>query len=169
MRSTLFAVLLMAAAGTALADASSDQFIVKAMQNSMLEVQLGKLAQKNAQTTGVYALGERLARDHARISKMLAVIIKAKGIEVPASLDASYSDVVETLANKNGPEFEAAYTEQMVNAHEKAIVLFTTVAEGNDPELSHFAKQVLPMLREDVRLASSYEKMSAITTVASRD
>jgi putative membrane protein len=160
MRSTLIALILIGAASTAVADGTDEQFLVKAMQASMLEVQLGKLAQKNAQSTGVYALGERLARDHARIGKMLVNLSQEKGIAVPV-LDGSSREVVDTLADKRGADFDAAYTVQMVSTHAKAVALFTAVAESNDSELSLFAKRVLPMLREDGRLAGSYEKMSA--------
>jgi len=45
-------LILLMAAGAAWADAQTD-FLAKAMQTSMAEVELGKLAQKNAQSSGV--------------------------------------------------------------------------------------------------------------------
>jgi putative membrane protein len=159
-RTTLIALILLATASAARADAAAEQFLVKAMQVSLVEMELGKLAQKNAESTGVNALGTRLARDHARIAKILAAVSRDRGVAVATALDGSHRSVIDSLRSKSGPEFDAAYSEQMVSDHEKAIALFTAVAESSDPQLSQLAKQLLPILREDRRLADSFEKLS---------
>jgi putative membrane protein len=162
--STLMAVALMVMTGVALAQApagpaakSSEHFLSKALQASMVEVELGKLAQKNAQSTGVNALGARLQRDHARISKVLSAVLREKGMVVPTSIDSTQRAQVEALGAKTGADFDAAYVDLMVSNHENAIALYTAVAESGDPDLSPLAKFALPTLREDQRLAGSYE------------
>jgi putative membrane protein len=152
------AIMLLVTSGAALAQtpSASEQFLAKALQASMMEVELGKLAQKNAQSTGVNALGVRLQRDHARIAKVLKAASQEKGIVVPP-LDTRQ---IEALSAKSGAEFDAAYIEAMVSNHQKAIALYTAVAEGGDADLSSLAKLALPTLREDQRLAGSYEKLS---------
>jgi len=144
---------------------SSEQFLAKALQASMVEVELGKLAQKNAQSTGVNALGERMQRDHARIVKVLSGLSRSKGMTVPTSLDSGQLAQIESLGTKTGADFDTAYVELMVRKHEEAMVLYTAVAEGSDPELSQVAKLALPTLREDQRLAGSYEKLNADSDV----
>jgi putative membrane protein len=173
--STLIAVALLAMTGVALADlptgpavGSSDQFLLKAMQASMAEVELGKLAQKNAQSTGVNALGVRLERDHARIGKMLAAASREKGVVAPTSLDTSQRAQVESLATKSGAEFDTAYIELMVSNHQDAIALYTAVAESGDTEVSQLAKLALPTLREDHRLAGSYNSGYDRQAIAAR-
>ncbi|MEJ0037638.1 MAG: DUF4142 domain-containing protein [Gammaproteobacteria bacterium] len=138
----------------------SEPLLVKAMQASMVQVELGRLAQKNAQSTGVNALGARMERDHARIGKILTAISRDKGIAVSASLDSSQRALVESLDAKKGAEFDAAYAEQMVSEHGKVIALFTAVADSGDADLARLAKRVLPMLVEDQRLAGSYAKLN---------
>jgi putative membrane protein len=166
--STLVAMVLLAMTGTALADAAAvpaprpaEQFLAKALQASMVEVELGKLAQKNAQSTGVNALGVRMQRDHARIAKVLSAVSREKGMVVPTSLDSSQRAQIDALGAKSGADFDAAYIELMVSKHEEAMSLYTAVAESDDPELSQVAKHALPTLREDRRLAGSYEKLQA--------
>jgi putative membrane protein len=158
-RSTLMAVALFLAAGAASAD-SPAELLGRAMQISMTQVELGKLAQTNADSTGVNALGARIAHDHARIGKMLATVAREKGVTLPTTLDASHRAAVQALTAKNGEAFDAAYTEQMVKDHEKAVALFTTAAQSGDSELQQLAKLALPALREDGRLAGSFEKLN---------
>jgi putative membrane protein len=155
----IVAVALLMTAGVALADASSD-FLAKAMQNSMAQVELGKLAQKNAESTGVNALGARLQRDHTRISKAFATVVRNKGMVVPVALESDQRAEIEALSTKRGADFDVAYVEQMVSNHEEAIARFTALANGSDQELGRLAKSALPLLQEDQRLVSSYEKLN---------
>jgi putative membrane protein len=176
--STLVGMVLLAMTGAALADTAAapaarpaEQFLAKALQASMVEVELGKLAQKSAQSTGVNALGVRMQRDHARIFKVLSAVSRDKGMVVPTSLDNGQRAQIDALGAKSGADFDAAYVELMVRKHEEAMTLYTAVAESDDPELSRLAKLALPTLREDQRLAGSYEKLNPgydLQPVASR-
>ena len=95
-RSTLIAATLLLTTGAALADAPAD-LLARAMQVSMTQVELGKLAQKNAESSGVNALGVRLEHDHARIGKMLETIARDRQVAVPTSPDGSHRAVIESL------------------------------------------------------------------------
>jgi putative membrane protein len=127
----------------------------------MTEVALGKLAEQNARSMGINALGGRLARDHARMNKILALISQDKGVTVPTSLDSEHRAIVDALSAKTGAEFDVAYSRLMVSDHAKAIALFSEAAAGGDPDLAAFAKSALPALREQKRLADSFQKMTA--------
>jgi putative membrane protein len=155
----IVAVISVLTSAVALADAPSD-FLTKAIQGSMAQIELGKLAQKNAESGGVNALGVRLERDHARIGKILATLAQQKGVTVPVALEGSRSVVRQSLSTKHGADFDAAYSLQMVSDHQKAIALFTAAADSTDPDVSQVAKMVLPVLREDERLASSFAKLN---------
>ena len=153
------AMALLMSASVALADDAAD-FLPNAMQTSMAQVELAKLAQKNAQSSGVNALGVRLQRDHARIGKILETVAQQKGVTTPVSLDGSRRAVIDALSDKTGAEFDAAYTMQMVTDQQKAIALFTAAADSGDPELGKIAKLALPTLREDEHLADSFAKLN---------
>jgi len=167
--STLVAITLLFTAGAAVADPPAnkpaEQLLAKALRASMVEVELGKLAQKNAESTGVNALGVRLQRDHARIGKVLAAVSRDRGMIVPASLDSGQRAQIDALGEKSGADFDAGYVEQMVTNHDAAVHLFTALSQSDDAELSQLAKAALPILREDQRLADSYAKLSPSDTV----
>jgi putative membrane protein len=135
-------------------------FIQEAGQNALTAVELGKLAQKKASSPGINALGSRLARDHGRMSSILGLIARQKGIEAPVELDAEHRAVVERLRVLAGVEFDSAYTTLMASDHANAITLFTQAAKGDDADLAEFARRTLPSLREHKRLADVYVKIA---------
>jgi len=139
----------------------AEVFLEKATQNAMTEVALGKLAEKNARSMGINALGGRLARDHARMSEILELISQDKGLSVPMALDSDHRAIVESLSSKTGAEFDIAYASLMVSDHARAIALFSEAAECEDEDIAAFAKSALPALREQKRLADSFQKMTA--------
>jgi putative membrane protein len=148
------------------------EFLEKALQYSLAEIELGRLARTNAQSMGINALGTRIARDHTRMRTMLGLIARDKGVAVVDSLDTRHRAVVDGLKAKTGAEFDAAYASLMVSNHEKAIALFAEAARSDDPDVAEFAKRALPSLREEKRLAVSYQKMTSnyeLEPVATRD
>jgi len=175
---TIFSVVLLGVGGVAYGEApevatpQSSEFLQKAMQTSLTEVELGKLAGRNARATGINALGSRLARDHSRMGTIIGLISKDKGVTVPTALDADHRAIVEKLSTKTGAEFDVAYTQLMVADHERAIALFTVASEGDDPVLAEFANRALPALKEQKRLAISFQKMTegyGLEKVAARE
>jgi putative membrane protein len=148
------------------ADAASPEsspsaaFITEAGQNALTAVELGKLAQKNARSRGISALGSRLARDHSRMNAVLNLISREKGLDAPVELDGEHRAIVDRLSALSGVEFDSAYATLMASDHANAITLFTQAAEGDDPDLAEFAKRTLPSLREHKRLADVYVKVA---------
>jgi putative membrane protein len=162
---TILSTILLGFGGVAYGDVavvtpSGAEFLQKAMQYSLTEVELGKLAGHNARSTGINALGSRLARDHGRIGTMIGLISKDKGVTLSTALDADHRAVVERLSAKMGAEFDVAYTGLMVADHQQAIAMFTEATESSDPDLAEFARRALPTLREQQRLAVSFQKMT---------
>jgi putative membrane protein len=91
--------------------------------------------------------------DHGKVNQQLVGIAQQKNIVTGKKLDAKHSAMVQALSGKSGMDFDTAYAKTMVDAHAKAITLFESESKGSDPELSGFAKQVLPTLVEHKRMA----------------
>ena len=75
---------------------------------------------------------------------------------VTPTSDGSPADgiLLSELRGLSGAEFDAAYLEQQVRAHEGAITVFT-LSQGvlEDPGLAAFAERTLPVLREQLEEA----------------
>jgi putative membrane protein len=67
-------------------------------------------------------------------------IARRKGINVDPSSTVDQQQVASKLTSLTGPEFDRAYTDAMVQAHQSAVQLFEDVSHtGDDPDLKAFA------------------------------
>jgi putative membrane protein len=157
--------LLLASYAGAQAPSASDRtggqdattFLTKAAQDGMTEVQLGKLAQKSAQNKEVRSFGEHMAKDHGKANDELKSIAKTKNFDPPKELDAEHEAVISKLSSKSGADFDAAYMDEMVKAHGKAIALFKDAQKSSDADIAAFAKKTLPTLQEHKKMADSLQ------------
>jgi putative membrane protein len=98
---------------------------------NVMEVDMGKLAQKNSTTAGVKKYGAMLVKDHSGADKDLAALAKKKGLaklpDVEAKTDAEKADMkakMEAMANLEklkGPDFDREYLKMMVEGHDKEL------------------------------------------------
>ena len=133
---------------------AADVFVMKAAQDGMTEVELGKLALDKSQNAEVRSFAQRMVTDHGKANRELASIAKAKGIDAPKSLDAEHQAMIADFKAKSAASFDADYSSHMNMDHSKAISLFEAESKADDPELSKFAKDTLPKLKEHKKLAS---------------
>ena len=152
-----------AASGSATAKsvpAADKQFAMKAAQGGMAEVELGKLAQSNAQNEKVKAFGSRMVNDHSSANDKLKQIASKEGIQLPAKMDASAEKMLDKLRKLSGAQFDQAYMTHMVADHQKDIKEFEQESkQGRDSDLKQFATDTLPTLRE--HLTQAQEAKSA--------
>jgi putative membrane protein len=146
-----------AATGNASSLSSQDRtFMHKAALGGMTEVQLGKIAQQNAQSDAVKQFGERMVQDHSKANDELKQIAGNKGVQLPASLDSKHQQDVDKLQAKHGTAFDEAYMEHMVQDHQKDIGLFKQETQaGRDADVKGFASHTLPTLQKHLQLAQS--------------
>jgi putative membrane protein len=137
-----------AAAAADKSGADPGMFVKKAALGGMTEVELGKLAQSMAQDSSVRKFADQMVKDHGKANMELATLAKSKGLPVPTALDAEHQAVVQKLKSKSGADFDAAYSKQMMEDHDKTIALFKGAANSSDHDLAAFAEKTLPTLEE---------------------
>lgn len=129
-------------------------FAEHAMAGSMMEVQLGKLADQRAENEAVKRFGQRMITDHAQANEKLSQIGSRLGLSAPSELPREQRRTVDKLAGLSGAEFDRAYMAAMIDDHKKDIGEFRRQAErGENPELKTLAQQTLPTLEQHLRLA----------------
>jgi putative membrane protein len=128
-------------------------FVNQATRDGLLEVELGKLAQKRGTDQAVKDFGAQMVRDHENANAELRKIAEAKGLEVPNQLDGDRARVMHRMSAKPQSEFDAEYGKQMTSAHESAITVFSDAAALRDKELVAFAEKTLPALRHHKGMA----------------
>ncbi|MEO8465438.1 MAG: DUF4142 domain-containing protein [Gammaproteobacteria bacterium] len=130
-------------------------FVKMAALDGMTEVELGKLAQTMANDPNVRKFGEEMMKDHSKANTELAALAKTKGLAVPSTLDSEHTAIVQKLGSKSGVDFDAAYSKQMMEDHDKAIALFEGAAKSSDSDIAAFARKTLPTLKRHKEMADS--------------
>ena len=139
-------------------------FAQEAAMGGMAEVELGKLAQQNAQNDDVKQFGARMVQDHSDANQQLMTILTAKDFSVPQQLDEKHRRTMDKLSKMRGAEFDRAYMREMVEDHDTDVKKFRQQAQnGADADLKAFAQKTLPVLEQHQKLAHDLSKsMTAV-------
>lgn len=134
------------------------KFAETAADDGLFEVQVAELAKTKSKTKEVKDFAQSMITDHSAANEELKQTAAARNISIPSSMSEDKQEKYGKLAEKNGKDFDEAYTDMMVKAHKDAIDLFEKEAEnGNDPELRDWAAQKLPTLRHHLQMAEELE------------
>jgi putative membrane protein len=125
------------------------EFVMRAAQGGMTEVELGKVASEKASSSQVKDFGARMVKDHSQANDELKDLAQKKGIAISPKLDTRHQAQVERLSKLSGSAFDKAYVKNQVTAHEMTVKLFREEAQsGQDPDLKAFANKTLPTLED---------------------
>ena len=181
MMKTLFAgmVVLGLAAAPALADQQTttaekadklmaggklpdENFVIKAANGSMAEVELGKLAVEKAGSDEVKKFGQRMVDDHRKANDELKILAQNKHITLPSAIDATEKALHDRLAKLSGALFDRAYIQAMLVDHRKDVSEFRMEARsGKDADVKGWAAKTLPTLEEHLKLAQNTNRAAA--------
>jgi putative membrane protein len=137
----------------ALPSAQDKDFVNQAGAGGLAEVELSKVAEKSA-NPDVKRFAERMVTDHTKADAQLSAIAGRIGAGMPTTPDSEHQRIRDSLAQTHGAAFDQRYMRVMVEDHDQAVKLFQHEAgPGHSPELTRFAQQTLPVLREHQRMA----------------
>lgn len=127
-------------------------FAEKAAISDMFEIQAGKLAQDQAKEQGVKQFGSHMVADHTKTSDAMKTMAQQKSMTLPTKLDSEHQQKLDKLRGLKGDQFDSAYLQGQMDAHQTAVTLFRQQAEnGKDADLRRFAEQTLPTLEQHLR------------------
>lgn len=123
-------------------------FMNDAAPGGMAEVEMGRLAVKQAASKDVKAFAERMIADHSKAGAELKALAQQKKVMLPAEILPKHKEIVEKLSKLNGAEFDKEYVKAMVADHEKDVTAFEAQAKGSvDADVKAFAEKTLPTLK----------------------
>jgi putative membrane protein len=145
------------------------QFIKKAAQGGLAEVQLGQLATEKADSPDVKQFGQKMVDDHSKANDQLKQVASNKGVTIPDKLNAKDAATKARLEKLSGKAFDRAYMRDMVMDHTKDVSEFRTESKtAKDPDVKKFASETLPTLQDHLQQAKSIApKTGAKTSQAS--
>jgi len=127
-------------------NAADKAFIKDAAKGGMMEVAMGRVAEKNASGTGVKNFGARMVKDHSQANEDLKAIAKEENVEWPAEKEAGKW------------KSDRDYMDAMVKDHEKDLAAFEKEAKnGSDPDVKSFANKTAKTVRKHLEMAKEID------------
>jgi putative membrane protein len=121
-------------------------FIKDAAKGGMMEVAMGRVAEKNATDSEAKNFGARMVKDHSEANEELKAIAKEENVGWPAEKEAG-----RWKSDKD-------YMDAMVKDHEKDLAAFEKEAkDGSDPKVKSFADKTAKTVREHLEMAKEID------------
>ncbi len=123
-------------------------FVSNASQSDMYEMQAAKIAEARSKNTEVKAFAKMMIADHTAMMKAMAPLVTAAGNTPAAELDQRRKGFVDNLNQATEANFDKAYIDQQVAAHEEALTLMKGYADkGDDAGLKGGAASAIPKIQ----------------------
>jgi putative membrane protein len=134
----------------------AQDFALKAANGGMMEVELGKLAEKKSSNKRIQSFGAMMVKDHSEATEKLRSLASANNFILPDSIDDSGRKEIDKLSNKKGVDFDRSYMDMMVGDHNKDLEEFRKAADNlSDSSLKSFAQVTMPVLAKHLDSAKS--------------
>jgi len=140
---------------------ADNDFLAKATEGGLKEVELGKLASQKASNADVKAFANRMVADHGKSNAELARIAGTTVAKPAAEKLAPPAK----LTTASGAEFDRAYMAEMVMAHQNTVALFEKqLRDGQDEALKRFVTEKLPTVRDHLEKARALQAKVGMPT-----
>ena len=124
------------------------EFLTKAAQGGLAEVELGKLALTKATNAEVKKFAQQMVDDHSKANAELKTLAAQKNFSMPTEPSSKGKSLMDKLKGLSGAEFDKAYVNGMVEDHEEDVKLFKNQSEdGKDADVKAWAAKTLPNLQ----------------------
>lgn len=134
-------------------------FAQDAASGGMAEVELGKLAQQKGSSQSVKDFGARMVKDHSAANDKLKAVASKDGMTLPSGMNREDQATYDRLSKLSGPAFDKAYSQDMVQDHQKDVAAFQKEANnGMNPDWKDFATQTLPTLQDHLNMAQQMQQ-----------
>ncbi len=150
------ALLFGVAANLAVA-AQGENFVDEASAKGLAEIETAKLALEKGTAEDVKSFAQMMIDDHTMANQKLAEIA-GQHDDLELSDDATLMDKAKAmiLQIRDGENFDKAYANNQVVAHEQTIELFRNyVEQGEHADLKAFAESTLPKLEQHLEEAKA--------------
>ncbi len=135
-----------------------NDFMKKAAQGGMLEVELGKLAGSKGANKDVKDFGAKMVADHSKANDELKAVAAKKDAVLPTEVNAEQKADMDDLAKLSGAAFDGKYVKMMVDDHEKDVADFQKEADqGKDADVKAFASKTLPTLKSHLEMIKAMQ------------
>lgn len=144
---------------------NDQKFVKHAAAGGLFEVEAARVAVEKADNADVKEFAKKLQTDHQDANEKLSSLAGSKSVTLPTAVSPDHQKKIEQLNQKSGTAFDRAYVQLMLKDHPKDISLFERQAKsGSDAELKAFAQDLLPTLKEHLKMAQDLQSKLGATS-----
>jgi putative membrane protein len=129
---------------------SAPGFLAHAASGNQFEIQSSQLALTASQNPAVHNFANLLIADHTRLGQAMVAATQSAGVPVPTPmlLPEQQAALAQLQAAGTGPNFDMAYRQAQITAHQGALGLMQNYATSGDvPALRTAAQQAIPTIQ----------------------
>ena len=136
-----------------------DNFLIKAASCGHAQIEIGKLADKRANSAKVKEFAAQMVRDHQACYDKLAETIKNRKIAIVSGFEKDAQADIDRLGKLQGAEFDREFLAYVIKTHEEGVAIFEAQANnGKNAEIRTFAAENLPKIQEHLKEAQALAK-----------
>lgn len=131
-------------------------FLAQAASANQFEIDSSQLALQASQNAAVRNYANLLISDHSRLGAQVTAAAQSAGLTMPPPglLPAQQAALAQLQAAGTGPNFDMAYRQAQIHAHNQAIGLMQNYSTGGDvPALRTAAGGAIPMMQMHLQQA----------------
>lgn len=123
-------------------------FLAQAGSANLFEIQSSQMALQMSSNQAVRNFANLLISDHSRMGQTVAAAARSAGIVPPPPALLSAQQAALSQLSAAGPNFDVAFRDAQITAHQQAIGLMQNYAASGDvPALRTVAQQALPTMQ----------------------
>ncbi len=147
--------------------AADSVFIQTASSGGLLQVKLGKLAEKKGSSPAVVEFGKRMVSDYSKANAELAAAAKQAAFPAPV-LIRQHQQIFDRFNRMGRSTFDKAYMTEMVTRHGEEVRLYQRESEnGRVRLLKQVASKMLPDLQHRLSVATQTAGSIGVNVTAS--
>ncbi len=132
------------------------EFVNKAAETGMAEVELARLGEQKGSSDQVKDFAKKLADDHTKANDELKRIAGDMNVNLPSEMDSRDRKALDRLQNLSGAQFDREFLRMAQQHHQQDVQLFQHQAKnGENEQLKSFASNTLPTLQNHLETARS--------------
>lgn len=118
-----------------------------AASSNVLELETSTLALERSQDADIRAFAQKMIDDHTLAGEKMQTAAQTAGVEVTVEMNADDQKAVQAL--RDATDFDRAYLDLQVKAHDEAVSLFEAFSsQGEVGPLRDFATETLSTLKD---------------------
>lgn len=138
----------------------ADQIFANAVaQQSMTEVELGKLAASNSFSEAVKAYAVQMTESNTKVNQRLKRVAAKGNVTISADLDPKSQARIAKLGKLQGADFDRAFVKDQIQSGEKNLRVYEQeLQNGADAGLKSLATRATPFMQKQLQAAKDLEK-----------